>query len=431
MTAWKIASVFLLVAANAYFVAAEFSLVAVRRSRIKELVAQGNRRAISTQKAIDDINLILSGTQLGITFASLGLGAIGEPAIAVLFERAFRPLGSVLGKVAAHGVAVTLAFTLITFLHVVLGELVPKNISISTPERAALWLAPPMRVFAIAFKPLLWLLRQSSNWVLKLFKMEAKSELTNLHTPDELAIIVEESRRGGVIKPGQSERLTRALEFPEKRAIEAMVPRIAAQAIPVDATLEDVLDLAERTGYSRFPVWRERPDEFIGVVHLKDMLKAGRKDDSAVVGASMRDALLIPESIPLEQVLLQMRKLRNHFAIVLDEFGSTAGIITLEDIIEELVGEIRDEYDVKERAVKIVDGGIRIPGTMRPDELFEETGCQLPEGEYETVAGFLLERLGRLAKRGDEIAVDGFKIRVANVRQRRILSVDVQIPAER
>lgn len=427
MTVWKIVAVLALVGANAFFVAAEFGLVAVRRTRIEELVAAGSRRALSTQKALQELNLMLSGCQLGITFASLGLGAIGEPALAHLFEGGFKTLPSPLDAIATHGTAVVIAFAIITFLHVVLGELVPKNLSIARPEATALWVATPMRFFAKIFRPLIWLFNETANVTLKMFGIESKSEIASLHTPDEIAIIVEESRRGGTIESEQSRILTKMLEFPEKRAIEAMVPRVGAQPVPIEAGLEELLDLAEKTGFSRFPVWRGRPDEFVGVVHLKDMLKESRSDSNAKVKDAMREALLVPESLPLEDVLVSMRRNRNHFAIVLDEFGATSGILTLEDIIEELVGEIRDEYDAREKDLRAVKGGLRIPGTMRPDELKDATGVELPEGDYETVAGFILEKLGRLAKRGDEVEIDGTRIRVANVRQRRILSVDVQL----
>lgn len=427
MTVWKIVAVLALVGANAFFVAAEFGLVAVRRTRIEELVAAGSRRALSTQKALQELNLMLSGCQLGITFASLGLGAIGEPALAHLFEGAFRALPSPLDAIATHGTAVAIAFAIITFLHVVLGELVPKNLSIARPEATALWVATPMRFFAKVFGPLIWLFNETANVTLKAFGIESKSEIGSLHTPDEIAIIVEESRKGGTIESEQSRILTKMLEFPEKRAIEAMVPRVGAQPVPIEAGLEELLDLAEKTGFSRFPVWRARPDEFVGVVHLKDMLKESRSDPNAKVKDAMREALLVPESLPLEDVLVSMRRNRNHFAIVLDEFGATSGILTLEDIIEELVGEIRDESDAREKDLRPVKGGLRIPGTMRPDELKDATGVELPEGDYETVAGFILEKLGRLAKRGDELEVNGTKIRVANVRQRRILSVDIQL----
>lgn len=429
MTTWGLASIVLLVAANAFFVAAEFGLVAVRRTRVEELASTGLRRAQSTQKALKQLNLILSGCQLGITFASLGLGALGEPILAKLFEGMFSGLPSPFDTIARHSVAVAIAFSIITFLHVALGELVPKTLALALPESVALWVATPIRAFTFTFRPVIWLFNESANVFLRMFGIRPQPELAEVHTPEEIAIIIEESRRGGAILQGQSRILARTLEFPDKRAVEAMVPRVAARAISAQADVEEILNLAEATGYSRFPVWDERPDEFVGVVHLKDMLHQARRNPAAQAKDAMRKALVVPESLPLESVLVQMRNERNHFAIVIDEFGSTAGIVTLEDIIEELLGEIRDEYDVREHDLKQVDGGIRVPGGMRPDELQEATGLVLPEGDYETVAGFILERLGRLAKRGDEIQLDGWKVRVANVRRRRILSVDIQLPA--
>lgn len=430
MTGWKLTSIFVLVAANAFFVAAEFGLVAVRRTRIEELIAQGSRRAMATLKVLKELNLMLSGCQLGITFASLGLGAVGEPVIAGLFESAFEHLREPYDVIATHAVATTLAFSIITFLHVTLGELVPKALALARAEGVSLWVAAPMRWFTYAFRPLIWLFNESANLVLKMFGIEPNPELGEIHTPDEIAIIIEESRRGGTIMSGQSQILARTLEFPDKRAVEAMVPRVAAVAVSIDATMEEVLGRAEQTGYSRLPVWRERPDEFVGVVHLKDMLKEVRKDPEAKVRSAMREAPVVPESLPLEKVLLQMRRERNHMAIVLDEFGSTAGILTLEDIIEELLGEIRDEYDIREKDIRKIAGGWRIPGRLRPDELHDATELQLPEGEYETVAGYILERLGRLAKRGDEVSYNGWRIRVANVSRRRIMSVDILPPGQ-
>jgi CBS domain containing-hemolysin-like protein len=430
MTALKLLSIVVLVAANAFFVAAEFGLVAVRRTRVEELQAQGNRRAKSTQRALGQLNLILSACQLGITFSSLGLGAIGEPVLAHLLEDAFGALPSPLDVIARHSVAVAIAFSLITFLHVALGELVPKNLALAVPEGTALWVSTPIRVFTFMFRPLIWLFNESANLVLRMFGVQPQPELAEIHTPDEIAIIVEESRRGGAILTGQSRILTRTLEFPEKRAVEAMIPRVAVRAISAEAGIEELLDLAEETGYSRFPVWTERSDEFQGVVHLKDMLREARINQEARVKDAMRQALVVPESLTLEKVLIQMRRERNHFAIVIDEFGSTAGILTLEDIIEEVIGDIKDEYDVREKDVKTIDGGVRVPGGIRRDELLEATGLRLPFGDYETLAGFILERLGRMAKRGDELDVDGWKIRVANVRRRRILSVDILPPSD-
>ena len=429
MTAWKIASIVVLVAANGFFVAAEFGLVTVRRTRLKELVAHGNRRAASAQKATGQLGRMLSGTQLGVTLTALGLGALGEPALAHALERAFAHLPAGIRSAGSHAVAAVIAFVAITLFDVVVGEMVPKNLALTKPERIALACATPLRAFAACLRPLIWLIQASAIAVLRLLGV-APGAVSSAHTPGELALIVEESRRGGSIEPSQSELLTRTLEFPERRAVEAMVPRVSVEAVPFSARLEDILERAERTGFSRFPVWRERPDEYVGWVHLKDMLRLARRRPSATAGEAMRPPLLVPDSLALDELLVLMQRQRAHLAIVLDEFGATAGIITLEDILEELVGEIRDESDRRERAgPRRVEGGYRVPGTLRPDELEDLTGLILPQGDYETVAGFMIERLGRLARRGDEVTVTGWTLQVANLGRRRILSVDVRPPA--
>lgn len=427
MTGFKLALIVVLVAANGFFVAAEFGLVAVRRTRIDELVAQGSRRAMVTRRVLGQLNLMLSGCQLGITFTSLGLGAVGEPVLAEIFNGIFKDVPPPFGILATHTLATVVGFAMITFLHVTFGELMPKAMALAVPERVSLWVSTPMRLFTFAFRPLIWLFNESANKALKMFGVDSNGELSQIHTPDEIAIIIEEARQGGTIRIGQSRILTRTLEFPEKRAVDAMVPRVAARAISGDASLDDLLDLAEETGFSRFPVWTQRPDEFAGVVHLKDILRQARRTTQARVGDSMREALVVPESLPLEQVLVLMRGKRQHQAVVLDEFGSTSGILTIEDIIEELVGEIRDEYDVREKDLRKIPGGHRVAGRMRPDELYDATGMMLPEGDFETVAGFILERLGRLAKRGDEVTVGEHRIRVAHVRRHRIISVDILV----
>lgn len=425
MTGWKLASIFGLIAANAFFVAAEFGLVAVRRTRIDELVAQGSKKALVTRKVLSQLNLMLSGCQLGITFASLGLGAVGEPILAELFRGLFQNMREPFEFLATHTFASIVGFTLITFLHVVLGELVPKALALTVPEAVALWVSTPMRLFTFAFRPLIWLFNETANKVLRLFGLESKGELSEVHTPDEIAIIIDEARQGGTIRMGQSRILARTLGFPDKRAEDAMVPRVNARAISCEAGLDDLLDLAEETGFSRFPVWKERPDEFAGVVHLKDMVREARRTTEAQVKEAMREALVVPESLQLEQVLVLMRRKRQHLAIVLNEFGSTSGILTIEDIIEELLGEIRDEYDVKERDLRTIPGGFRVSGRMRPDELYDATEVTIPRGEYETIAGFILERLGRLAKRGDEVQLGDWRVRVAHVRRHQIISVDI------
>src|SRR5579872_1183546 len=297
MTAWKIASIVVLIAVNAFFVAAEFGLVTVRRTRVKELVSAGNRRAASTQKAINQLSLMLSGTQLGVTLTALGLGALGEPALAQALHSALGFLPSPLHSIATHAVAVVIAFVLITFFDVVVGEMVPKNLALTRPEGIALAVSTPLRAFAAVLRPLIWLIQASATAVLRLIGVNPGA-VSSAHTPGELALIVEESRRKGSIEPAQSDLLTRSLEFPDRRAVEAMVPRVSVQAVPATAKLADVLELSEVTGYSRFPVWRERPDEYVGWIHLKDMLRITKRRPAATAGEAMRSPLLIPDSLP-------------------------------------------------------------------------------------------------------------------------------------
>src|SRR2546423_4530113 len=385
MITWKIAGILLLVAMNAFFVAGEFALVSLRRTRIKEVVSRGGRRAVSVQKAVSQLSLMLSGTQLGVTLTALGLGALGEPTLAHTLRQALDFLPHSLHAVATHTVAVVIAFVLITFLEVVIGEMVPKNLALTRPEGIALAVATPLRTFVAVLRPLIWLIERSSQAVLHRLGIKSLT-VSSAHTPGELALIVEESRRGGSIEPGQSELLTRSLEFPERRAVEAMVPRVSVVAIPARANYDEFLDVAERTRYARFPHCRERPDEYVGWIHLKDMIRAARRRPNVTVGEVMREALYVPESLPLDELLVQMQRNRTHPAIVLDEFRAAARVITPEAILEEPVGEIRDESDRQERAgLRKVPGGFRAPATMRPDELADATGLELPEGDYETV----------------------------------------------
>src|SRR5256714_4634112 len=285
MITWKIAGILLLVAMNAFFVAGEFALVSLRRTRIKELVSRGGRRAVSVQKAVSQLSLMLSGTQLGVTLTALGLGALGEPTLAHEFSHLFGKLPQPLHTIATHAVATVVAFVLITFLEVVIGELVPKHLALTGPGGIALAVATPLRTFVAVLRPLIWLIERSSRAVLHRLGIKTLS-ISSAHTPGELALIVEESRRGGSIEPGQSELLTRTLEFPERRAVEAMVPRVSVVAIPARANYDEFLDVAERTGYSRFPVWRERQAETVRRIPPKGLTWAGRRRPAGTRGGA-------------------------------------------------------------------------------------------------------------------------------------------------
>jgi CBS domain containing-hemolysin-like protein len=428
MTGWMIVGALSLVGLNAFFVAAEFGLVAARRPHIDQLVTAGSSRAAAAQRAMRELNLLLSGCQLGITFASLGLGWIGEPAFADLLTNTFQPLPSPLDAIATHGTASALAFAIITFLHVVLGELVPKNLAIAAPERVALWVAIPMRAFTVLFRPFIWLFNEGANGFVRLLGVEPQSELRSVHSLEELRLLVDESRRAGALEPPHDDIFARTFEFPDKRVNDAMVPRSDVHAVRTDDDVDDVLEVARRTGHSRFPVVEEQPTEFVGVVHLADMLAADLRDSGATVKQAMREPLFVPESLPLDLLLRRMHEARTHFAIALDEYGSTEGIVTLDDVVAELVGDIADEHDDPARAVRQLENGYRVPGVIHLEELERVTGCRLPEGEYETLAGFINDRLGRVARERDKVDADGWVIRVVAVRRHRILVADVEPP---
>jgi CBS domain containing-hemolysin-like protein len=420
-----------LVGLNAFFVAAEFGLVAARRPRIDQLVASGNTRAAVVQRAMGELNLLLSGCQLGITFASLGLGWIGEPAFADLLTNTFEPFPSPLDTIATHGTASVLAFVIITFLHVVLGELVPKNLAIAAPERVALWVAVPMRAFTVLFRPFIWLFNEGANGLVRFLGVEPQSELRSVHTLDELRLLLEESRQAGAVQLSHGDIFARLFEFPDKRVNEAMVPRSDVHAVRIDDDVEELLEVARRTSHSRFPVFEDQPTEFVGVVHLADMLAADHRTSAATVKNAMREPLFVPESLRLDLLLRRMNEARTHFAIALNEYGSTEGIVTLDDVVAELVGDIADEHRDPARAISKLENGYRVPGAIHLEELERATNCQLPEGDYETIGGFINDRLGRVARQGDEVAIDGWRIRVVTVRRRRILTVDVEPPKER
>jgi CBS domain containing-hemolysin-like protein len=430
MTGWMIAGAMALVAVNAFFVAAEFGLVAARRTRIDQLVASGSTRAVIARRAMGELNLLLSGCQLGITFASLGLGWIGEPAFATLLEGTFEPLPSPLDVIARHGVASTLAFGVITLLHVVLGELVPKNLAIAAPERVALWVAIPMRAFTTLFRPVIWLFNEGANRFVRIFGVEPQTELRAAHTLDELRLLLEESRETGAIELSQGEIVARTLVFGDKRSREVMVRRSDVHAVSADEGVDAVVDLARRTGHARFPVYAEHPNDYIGVVHLADMLRTEHRSPGAKVTDAMRELLFVPDSLRLDQLLRQMSKAHTHFAVVLDEYGSTEGIVTREDVVAEVVGDIPDEQTDRPPDVRRVGRGYRVSGSIHLDQLHRATGYRIPPGDYESLGGFVTVRLGRMPVTGDEIESDGLRIRILAVRRRRIVSADLEPIAE-
>ena len=404
-TALGLLAVLALILANGYFVAAEFAFVATRRGRLEELEEQGDRRAPRALAVLKRLSFMLSGAQLGITVTSLVVGFVAEPTLGRAIEPLLRAAG--ISEALAPEIAITVAFVVATATQMVFGELAPKNLAIAEPDRFALLLARSVDVYTRAASPLIKLFDNSSNRLLRSVGIEPVEELSTAVSPEELEYIIGESSRGGDLDQATATLLSRALDFRSLRAVDAMLPRVHVDAIAVDATGRELRDLAVRTGHSRFPVIGDDGlDDVVGVVQAQDLLRVPpNQRDTALIRSFLKPALAVPESRALVPLLGEMRRSHTQLAIVVDEYGGTAGIVTLEDIVEELVGDIQDEHDAAEPAVRRVEEGVYlVPGAWRLDETERDTGIALPEGDYETLGGLIMERLGRVPETGDVVA---------------------------
>jgi CBS domain containing-hemolysin-like protein len=372
------------------------------------------------------LSLTLAGAQIGITIATLLLGFVAEPSVASLLEvlLGWLPISDNL----LHTIALVVALLIVVFLHMVIGEMAPKNIAIAAPERLALVLALPFQLFMTVFRPLVFVLNGIANLVLRLFGVEPRDELETTQTADDLAQVIAAGRQEGVIEEFAHKLLSGAIVFSERDASEVMVPRPDIVALPVTATPAEIERVVTEEGFSRIPVFGEDVDDIVGFVHAKDLLSI--PDDAynePIPPEIIRPLLVVPESAPVRPLLADMQRNGRHLALIIDEHGGTAGLLTLEDIAEELVGEIRDEYDENESEVRQI-GDARwyyVPGSARPDQLKTIVGIDLPEGEYETIGGFLMDRLGRVPRRGDRIQFGDWIIRVRRMDGRRIEEVEL------
>jgi magnesium and cobalt exporter, CNNM family len=415
-----------LVSANAFFVAAEFALVSSRRSRLQELVRNGHKKATLALRAIQTLDRVISATQLGITLASLGLGWVGEPWVAGSVEQLFEGLPATVAKIATHGVAVAIAFALITMFHIILGELVPKAIALLHAEAVAMWVSGPLLAFAWVMYYPIAVLRGSANGLLKLLHMGKLTEHEPLHSPEELRIMVEQSGRAGSLEREDVRLLEGVFEFSEKTAIEVMTPRTDMVAIAADSTVESAADVVASAGRSRYPVYAASLDDIVGVVHAKDVLRALRESPAEPVRTIMRPPLFVPGSREVEDVLADMKRLKTHLAVVLDEYGGTAGLVTMEDLLEEIVGEIYDEYDlVRQASSAAADGSALVPGSLPVSDFNRRFQAELDDTEYTTLGGFLFGQLGRLPKAGDKVETARHRFEIAAMAGRRVKAVKV------
>jgi CBS domain containing-hemolysin-like protein len=417
-----------LITANGLFVAAEFALVSVRRPGVEELAARGDPRARLVTRELSDLSFALSAAQFGITATSLLVGYIAERTIG---DTVIRPLLEVFGipQQAALGIAVTGAFLASTVLQMVLGELFPKNLAISRPLGVALWVTPFSRGFGILFGPLIRVFHFAAELITeRIFRVQVRAELEGGHNLDELARIIAASGEEGSLTAEQTELLRRAVGLGDRRVGEVMVPRPDVVWLPADATLRDLKSAARRTGHSRFPIRGENEDDVLGTVHVKDLLTVPVAEHaSTVITAIAAPLLAVPESEPLRRLLGDLRREQRTFAVVVDEYGGTAGIVTVEDVLEQLVGDIEDEFDRDGHAVRRV--GVRrhlVRGSLRTDRIETLFGVALPEGEYETVAGFVLDRLGHIPEPGETVTHEGLELTVTRLEALRVTEIAIR-----
>ena len=423
LTVLYLLTVLLLVSANGFFVAAEFALVGVRRSRVETLAEGGDKRAARLLGLLDNLNAYISATQLGITMASLALGWVGEPVFAHLLEG---PLAGRVSETALHTISFAVAFTIITFLHIVLGELAPKTLALELTERVALAVSWPLLAFYKVFSWPIRLLDWAGTRTVRLFGLHPSGEHASVYTEEELRRLVDISRKSGHLEEAEQQLIHGVFEFADAEVREAMVPRTAVVAVPAAATLAEVKAAFKEQGYTRLPVYRERFDDVVGVLFRRDLeefVDGTRPAAEFDAGRMAHPPLFMPPTAKLGSALKQMRDARTHLAFVVDEHGGLEGIVTLEDLLEEIVGEIDDEYDeeAKSQIVAQPDGTYLLDGMLAVRDANRHFPLGLPEdGHYTTVAGFLLARSGRLLKSGDTVEHEGATFRVERVERRRL-----------
>jgi CBS domain containing-hemolysin-like protein len=420
----RLGVVLLLVALNAFFVAAEFALVAVRRSRIDEMVENGDRAARTVQGALTHLDRYIAGTQLGITLASLALGWVGEPAVAILIDTFLGWFGQPPASTGIHSaIALGIGFFILTFLHIIFGELAPKSVALMHPESVSKVVTGPLVLFSRVMAPIIWLFNGVANAFLRLFGIKPVSEQQS-HSPDELRLLVMQARAHGTLDESDSAMLAGVFDFHEKKARDVMRPRTDIVALSIDASEQEIWNSLREERYSRYPVYRDSLDDVIGVFLAKDLwLREGSAPFT--LAEFVREPLYVPDSRPAEKVLDDLRRTRAHMAVVLDEYGGTAGIITMEDLIEEVIGDISDEYDMAARTAIESNGMLELDGTMSLIDVRSDHRVQIPDGDWTTLGGYAFAQLGRLPKMGDRVPVPGGELEVIAMDGRRIAALRV------
>ena len=451
---FDIGIVFILVLANSFFVASEFALVSVRKTRVDQLAAEGNSAAVVVQRAVRDLDRYIAATQVGITLASLLLGGLGEQTLEPLFAPLFKWAPEEWRGVTRTALVAGFAYFIMTGLHVIIGELMPKSIALQRAEKTALTIAHPMAFFAVVFSPLIWVLNGIGNFLLRLLGFHAAEGHSQVHSPEELDLIFTESHKGGEINQTEFDILHRVVRFSDTTARAIMVPRLETQTLPISITRNALADFLESRPHTRIPVYEDSLDEIVGIVNSKDLehllnreLTQELEEMKTVISSRnngqhlqlanptaeeklldlrpiVTPAAVVPETIRIDALLTELKKQRQQIAIVVDEYGVTAGLITLVDLLEQVFGDLPNEAEETEPEIlEHLDGSIQVAGGVSIDEVNERFGFGFPTDEAVTTAGLVLNALGRIASVGDEVIINRVRIRVENVDRFRITTL--------
>ena len=422
-TLWRLVGLLALVCANGFFVAAEFSIVTVRKTRIDQMIAEGHRGARAVRRAVSAPDRYIAATQLGITMASLGLGWMAEPALASIFEPALAFLPAHLAAATAHSIAVAIAFAIITAAEIVFGELAPKWVALERPEATAIWLVRPLELFMRVFWPFIRLVHGTAQGVIKLLGLRGADHRAMVHSEEELKMLVTASQEAGVLEEQEEQMLHRVFGFADLTAGQVMIPRTELVAVAADTPLRELLRTIGQGEPTRLPVYREDLDDVIGMLHVVDLVKALAGDAAVNAGSLAREVLTVPVTLGANDLLGEMRRRRAREALVIDEHGGTAGLVTFESLMERIIGEIPGEMGAQTRTVLRTDGSADIDGLALVSDTNGQFGLHIDESTYTTIGGYMLGRLGRRARVGDVIDIEGRKMRVEAIDGLRVAKV--------
>lgn len=418
--------VLLLVFMNGFFVATEFSMVKVRKSRIDTLALEGNVAAKYTKKVVNDLNSYLSACQLGITLASLGLGWIGEPAIAAMITPLFRHLN--VPEVTIHSISFALGFSIITAFHIVLGELVPKSMAIISAEKIALFTAIPLVSFYKATYPIMWLFNHSTNLILGIFGVSQVDEHESAHTDAEIMLLIEESYKSGLIDKTELTFMDNIFDFSEKSVREIMIPRPDMICIFKEDSFDEILEIAMSEELTRYPVCENNKDNIIGFIHIKDLYKLKIQGNEKNIDSIIRNIISIPESVSISVLFKQFQKDKSQLAVVIDEYGGTSGLVTVEDILEEIVGEIQDEFDNEVEQIKALENGAySIDGSVSIEDVNELLNLDIESNDVDTIGGFITSMLGTSPRINQNIQYSHYEFLITKCNKQRISTITVTV----